>query len=103
MIRFAELDNENKVINVLIASESYISSLPGIFVNGQQVDNFEAVIGSTYDSSTGKFIKEKPYPSWILDENGEWNPPVPRPQGVLSMWNEESGSWTELESVEIDL
>lgn len=103
MTRFAEIDDNNKVVNVVIGSESYVASLPGNFVNGQQVENFEAVIGSTYDPETGKFIKERPFPSWILDEKGEWNPPIPRPQGVLSMWNEESGSWTELESVEIDL
>lgn len=103
MIKFAELDNDNKVINIVIGSESYVTSLPGKFVNGQQVQNFEALIGATYEPSSGKFIKEKPFPSWVLDENGEWNPPLPKPSGVISMWDEEAGSWIELQPIEIEL
>jgi hypothetical protein len=104
MIKYAELDDNNKVVNIIIATESHISSIPGRFVNGQQVENFDAVIGSTYEEGSKKFIKEQPYPSWTLDEFGDWNAPVPRVAGDgLQMWDEDSLSWIALEEVNIEL
>ena len=38
-----------------------------------------AGIGQTYDSVKDKFIKPQPYPSWSLDSNDDWQPPVARP------------------------
>jgi hypothetical protein len=104
MIKYAELDSNNKVVNIVIATESYISSIPGKFVNGEQVENFDAVIGATYEEDSKKFIKEQPYPSWTLNEIGEWHPPVPRIVGDgLQMWDEDSLSWIALEEVNIEL
>lgn len=31
-----------------------------------------AVVGGTYDSIKDKFINPKPYPSWILNVNDDW-------------------------------
>lgn len=104
MIKYAELDNNNKVVNIIMATESYIASIPGKFVNGEQVENFDAVIGATYEEDSKKFIKEQPYPSWTLNEIGEWHAPVPRIVGDgLQMWDEDSLSWIALEEVNIDL
>ena len=104
MIKYAELDENNIVVNIVISTESHIASLPGRFVNGQQVEKFEAVIGSTYDEASHKFIKQQPYPSWVLDEDGEWNPTVPRPSNDGPyMWDEDATSWVKLDVVEIDL
>ena len=38
-----------------------------------------AGIGQTYDSVKDKFIKPQPFPSWSLDSNDDWQPPVARP------------------------
>lgn len=51
-----------------------------------------ATIGSFYDSVADVFIKPQPFPSWSLDNNHDWQPPIPRPVGDYD-WNEETQSW----------
>jgi len=57
----------------------------------------KTTVGGTWDGS--KFIFPKPYPSWILDENGDWIPPLPMPneEGKVYSWNEESLNWDEFD------
>jgi hypothetical protein len=54
-----------------------------------------AGIGYAYDPIKDAFIPPKPYPSWVLDEEGcIWKAPVNYPDGVLLYyWSEESLSW----------
>jgi hypothetical protein len=54
-----------------------------------------AGIGYSYDSVADVFIAPQPYPSWSLDENFDWQPPTPRPEGLDWYWDEESLSWIE--------
>jgi len=40
------------------------------------------------------FIEPSPYPSWILDENYQWQPPTPYPDDENSYyWDEDSKQW----------
>lgn len=55
-----------------------------------------AGIGYTYDDNADVFIEPQPYPSWALDENHDWQPPVPRPTEGLWSWNESSLEWIEI-------
>jgi hypothetical protein len=48
--------------------------------------------GFTYDAVNDVFICPQPYPSWTLDENFDWQPPTPRPEGLYG-WNEEDLVW----------
>ncbi len=45
--------------------------------------------------SNDVFIYEQPFPSWSLDDNFNWQPPVPKPEEVdkVYTWNEETQSW----------
>lgn len=53
-----------------------------------------ASIGFTYDPIKDVFISPRPYPSWNLDENLDWQPPVPKPQdGNIYVWSEFTLSW----------
>lgn len=54
-----------------------------------------AGIGFTYDISADVFIRPQPYPSWSLDANHDWQPPVPRPDGFGWMWDEEKQEWVQ--------
>jgi hypothetical protein len=55
-----------------------------------------AGIGFTYDEAADVFIAPQPFASWTLDENYDWQPPVPRPESEGQwMWDEESGTWTD--------
>lgn len=57
-----------------------------------------AGIGFTYDSINDVFIRPQPFPSWTLDENFDWQPPKPRPDGFF-IWNEQLGEWVSGETL----
>jgi hypothetical protein len=53
-----------------------------------------AGIGFTYHPDKDNFSSPQPYPSWTLDDNCNWQPPVTKPEGEgLYIWNEETQSW----------
>jgi len=53
-----------------------------------------AGVGFTYDPIRDEFVLPKPFPSWILDSENNWQPPVPNPEGDGSFyWDESSLSW----------
>jgi hypothetical protein len=108
MAHFAELDNQNIVLRVLVTDnndpkgdEGYEwlkDNLGGTWVqtsyNGNIRKNF-AGIGYTYDSKRDAFIPLKPYNSWLLDEaTCLWKAPTPYPtDGFTYTWNEPELAW----------
>ena len=52
-----------------------------------------AGVGFSYDPSSDVFISPKPYSSWTLDGNYDWQPPVPMPSDGKHYWNEETQQW----------
>lgn len=117
MAHFAQLDENNVVINVIrIADEDCLdengneSEAVGItfcknvfgedtrWVQTSYNKNFRKIyagIGHTYDPSKDAFIPEKAYPSFIFDENvWSWVHPVPHPKdGKMYIWDEPTLSW----------
>jgi len=78
--------------------------LPGDFRQTSYNANFRyhyAGIGYTFDPDMGDhgaFIPPQPYPSWNLDEDANWQPPVPYPSdGEPYTWNEEDQQWDIVE------
>ena len=57
-----------------------------------------AGIGYTYDPVNDVFIAPQPYGSWTLDENFDWQPPVPAPieEGKRYEWFEPNQQWIEI-------
>ena len=53
-----------------------------------------AAVGYTYNAVNQNFIAPQPYPSWTLDSNDIWKPPVPQPDGNY-YWNEEQQTWVQ--------
>lgn len=110
MAHFAKIDENNKVVEVLVVDESqehrgqeFLSvdcGLGGTWIQTSYNNNFRkqfAGIGFTYDSVNDVFIKPQPYQSWILDFNFNWNSPVQRPENNKPYeWNEETLSWDEI-------
>lgn len=102
---YAELDSNNKVINTLIASESFISSMPGIFIECTEATRMGS-LGMTYNKEKNKFVYAKPFPSWTLNEDSlEWESPAGNKpnDGKPYVWNEESQNWQELILIDIDI
>ena len=114
MSHWAELDNNNKVIRVLVGDnndpagdEGYqwlIDNLGGTWVktsyNAKIRYNF-AGIGFTYDSGRDAFIPPKPFASWTLNEETcLWDAPVVYPNdGQRYVWDETALNWVLLENL----
>jgi hypothetical protein len=59
-----------------------------------------AGINYIYDADADVFVSEQPYLSWTLDEDYNWQPPTPRPEGKCT-WDETNLSWVENETLPI--
>jgi hypothetical protein len=106
MAHFAQLNDDNFVINVIVVSNDYApdpspenseqrgiefieelsknnESLKGRWVQTSYNSSFRnkyAAIGDVYNEEFDVFIAPRPYPSWILDTDSyAWESPVPRP------------------------
>ena len=124
MAHFAELNNSNIVLQVIVISNEDVNANGGD--ESSQAETFVATIipystggtawkqtsynnnfrkqyagmGDTYDASKDKFIKPKPFPSWSLNSNDDWQAPVTFPtvteidsEYVVTSWDEANQKW----------
>lgn len=128
MAHFAEIDENNVVIRVLVVDnehenrgEEYLSidcGLGGKWVqtsyntflgkhkNGKtQFRKNYAGPGMIYDEERDAFYTPQPYPSWVLNEEiCNWEAPVPLPTPHVEhyAWNEEIGEWNLVIPLPVD-
>jgi hypothetical protein len=108
MSHWAEIDNNNKVIRVLVGDnndpngdEGYqwlIDNIGGTWIKTSYNNIIRkqfAGIDYTYDAVNDVFIRPQPYPSWSLDSNFDWQPPVNKPNEGLYFWDEENLKWQQ--------
>ena len=116
MAHFADLDENNIVRRVIVIGNADILDENGIeqesigielckkiaggdnWVQTSYNNNFRkqyAGIGDKYLPEQDIFYNPvKPYDSWTLDENYDWQPPTPMPlDGTHYYWDEETLSW----------
>lgn len=116
MAHFAQLNENNIVIQVITAGNEYEETGEELYAqiaggvwkrtsyNTQGGSHTEggtpfrknyAGIGYSYDPIRDAFIPPKPYDSWILNEDScLWDAPIPYPNdGNIYNWNEETLSW----------
>jgi hypothetical protein len=120
MAHFAQINENNIIINVLVVNNQDIENLPfpesepvgvaflkkllGENTNWVQTSyngNFRVRytgVGYTYDAGRDAFIPPKPYDSWILNNDTLlWDPPIPQPtDGKKYAWFEPNKEWIEL-------
>ena len=121
MAHFAELNSSNEVLRVIVVSnddvnanggdqhadaETFVTTIVPHSTGGvawkqcSYNNNFRKQYvgkGYTYNPSKDKFIADKPYPSWTLDSNDDWQAPVNKPNdGKRYNWNETDRQWEEL-------
>jgi hypothetical protein len=114
MSHWAEIDNENKVLRVLVGDnndpagdEGYqwlIDNLGGTWIKtsyNNRIRKQYAGIGFTYDPVADVFIAPQPFASWSLDENFNWQAPTPRPLEGFWSWDEANLEWVEIETLVI--
>jgi hypothetical protein len=110
MAHFAEIDENNVVLRVLVVDneqehrgQEFLSEdlgLGGRWIQTSYNGNFRkmfAGINYTYNEELDIFLPPKPFESWILNETlGQWDPPVERPTidiDKATIWVEETQSW----------
>lgn len=121
MAHFAQVDENNTVVQVLVVSDdqahrgqdflandlglggnwiqtSYNTNA-GVHANGgTPLRKNYAGVGYTYDASRDAFIPPKPYNSWTLNEDTcLWDAPVSYPaDGKIYRWDEDTVNWVEI-------
>jgi hypothetical protein len=119
MAYFAELNSSNEVLRVVSISneqvdanggdysteaESYVESIVPFSSGGSAWKQTSynnnarkqyAGVGYSYDSGKDVFIAPKPYNSWSLDSNNDWQAPVAFPSELFVDSNPLSIFWDE--------
>ena len=117
MAHFAKLDENNVVTQVIVVANSDTADANGVekehigaafcerlfggtwkqtSYNGNIRKNY-AGIGYTYRADIDAFVAPQPYPSWTLDDQAQWQAPVPMPtDGKMYAWDEAAQSWVEV-------
>ena len=80
------------VINVIVADQVFIDSLPN---NADYKLLTRGGIGWSYDEINKVFIAPRPFASWTLDNNYDWQAPKPKPDGAY-YWDEDLQDWLKI-------
>lgn len=117
MAHFAQLDNNNVVVRVIVVDNKDTSDANGVekeyigkafcerifggnwiqtSYNGNMRRRF-AGKGMIYNEAIDAFMAPKPYASWVLNgATAEWDPPVAKPtDGKQYLWDELNQKWVE--------
>lgn len=113
MAHYAQLDGNNVVTQVIVIDNKDTADANGVekeyigaafcerlfggtwkqtSYNGNIRKNY-AGIGYTYREDIDAFVPPQPYPSWALDADAKWQPPVTMPTDGMYSWDEASQSW----------
>jgi len=116
---FAEIDGNGVVQRVIVVGNKDTSDANGVekesigqafcerlfggnWVQTSYNGNFRkryAGIGYSYDPALDAFIAPQPYPSWTLDDNADWQAPVPMPSdGKMYAWDEDAQAWVDTQT-----
>lgn len=120
MAHYAILDDDNKVVDVVVGKNEGELSANGELIDwelyykgkrtsyntrggehltgGQPFRKNYAGVGFVYDAQRDAFVPPKPFNSWVLNEQTcLWESPVAYPQdGKTRVWNELNLSWDEV-------
>jgi hypothetical protein len=115
MAHFAELDENNLVLQVIVVNNNELIDESGNESEQKGIEFCKSIYGENtnwiqtsynasfrknyagpdmyYDSSRNAFLSSKPFPSWTLNEDTcNWEAPVLRPGGLYH-WVEETQEW----------
>ena len=128
MAHFAQLDENNLVINVVVVADGDTAdadgnevesigvaflqttqgadtnwvqtsyrTVAGVHPDGTPLRGHFAGIGMTYDPDKDVFYSPSPFPSFTMNDQGIWEPPVAHPGDGLYDWDEENQAWVPWE------
>ena len=109
MAHYAFLNDQNIVVEVIVGideteliegvdPETWYGQFRGLTCKRTSYNNRIrkqfAAVGDTYDPIADVFVAPSPFPSWTLDANYDWQPPIAKPDGV-HFWDELTQTWIE--------
>jgi len=119
MAHFAQLNENNVVTQVIVVSNTDTADADGVekehigaafcerllggtwkqtSYNGNIRKNY-AGIGYIYHEDIDAFVPPKPYSSWVLNADAQWEAPTPMPQDdKMYSWDEATMSWVQVDS-----
>ena len=114
MAHWAKIEN-GIVVQVNVVEDNFIQANPDRYtgqwvktsyntyggqhlLGGTPLRKNYASIGYTYDETRDAFIPQKPFDSWLLNEDTcQWESPIPYPtDGKDYQWDEEQQNWKEI-------
>jgi hypothetical protein len=117
MAHYAQIDANNVVTQVVVIDNKDTADASGVekehigaafcerlfggtwkqtSYNGNMRKNY-AGIGYTYRADIDAFVPPKPFASWLLNANAQWEAPVAMPtDGKMYSWDEEAVNWVEV-------
>ena len=117
MAHYAQIDSNNIVTQVIVIDNKDTADANGVekeyigaaycerlfggtwkqtSYNGNIRKNY-AGIGYAYNADIDAFVAPKPYASWTLDANAQWQSPVAMPtDGKMYSWDEVAQTWVEV-------
>jgi hypothetical protein len=117
MAHFAELDQNNVVLRVIVVGNKDTADANGVekeyigaafcerlfggtwkqtSYNGNIRKNY-AGIGCTYREDIDAFVPPQPYSSWVLNDKAQWEAPVAMPtDDKCYSWDETQQNWIEV-------
>jgi len=117
MAHYAQIDENNIVTQVIVIDNKDTADANGVekeyigaafcerlFGGTWKQTSYNATIrknyagiGYSYNTDIDAFVAPKPYASWTLDANAQWQAPTAMPaDGKMYSWNEESQTWVEV-------
>lgn len=116
MSHYAEIDENNRVIRVIVAEQDFVDQLPGQWIQtsyntrdgihygpdgqpdgGVALRGNYAAVGWIYNAQRDIFHRPQPFASWQLTDGGTWIPPIPVPVSTSTtttyIWNESIVNW----------
>ena len=117
MAHFAQLDNDDKVLQVIVVNNTELLDENGVEQEQKGIDFCKSLLGADtnwiqtsynrsfrvnfagngyiYDSINDVFYAPQPYPSWTLNNTTWlWETPTPMPtDGKFYIWDEQNQSW----------
>lgn len=125
MSHFAQLDEDNMVLQILVVANEVLLDEDGNEVEQKGIDFCKSLIGEdtnwiqasyngtirkiypavgdSYDEAQDAFIPRKPFDSWVWDSTEwTWTPPVPMPTtepngNAVWRWSEINQEWREFD------
>jgi hypothetical protein len=99
MSKYAKINSDNIVENVIEVTDSQVALFPGTFIKIESRHDLGCGvgIGDEYFSDVDKFKEKQWWDSWTWNEDlWKYVPPIPKPADGKWLWDNNNEQWIEV-------